>query len=91
MPQAPVFWSSAHPPDSPFNLSIAVGSVPVPSPTDPTLTVDAVQLVFKSNSSAALTMPSGTYFWRLNVDAGIQASQTLVVVEGIFEAVFYVP
>jgi hypothetical protein len=88
IPVAPIFWNSAHPPAS---FTIAIGSVPVPSPTDPTVSVDAVQLTFAGANNGPLNLARGTYLWRLNVDAGIQASQTLTVVEGVFEAVFFVP
>lgn len=89
----PILWNASTPPAPPFAFTIALQTSSVPSATNPKAT--AVELVFTSTASPPVTnfLPSGVYRWRLNIDATnpIQALQTHAVVEGILEAVFYVP
>jgi hypothetical protein len=92
-PQAPAHWNSASQPSVPgYAFTIAVQATTLPSSSNPKVT--AVQIVFTASPSTnPLVLPSGTYRWRLNVDSNnpIQALDTHTAVEGILEAVFYVP
>jgi hypothetical protein len=83
-------WNSARTPAADgYKLTIKLHAQTVPSATSPRAT--EVHIVLAPDPGQAL--PAGTYRWRLNRDATnpIQALQTRADVEGILEAVFYVP
>jgi hypothetical protein len=79
----PAYWSSTSVPLASYNFTIAFTTATPPGG------VTTVQLQFVP-SGGPLSLPSGTYVWRLNVDGAIQAAVTHAPMDGVFEAVFYV-
>jgi hypothetical protein len=79
-----IHWNATTAPTAPYSFTISADTTVVDGRT-------YVRLIFDAGSPTPLTLPSGTYVWRLNVDAGLQATVTGAILDGLPEPPNVVP